>query len=328
MLAAKKMKLLLVASAIIGLGMTGYATTNQTIPVDGYAAVVNDQVIMVAEVLAALQPVERQLRQAYQGLELNQKLAEAYDSALDALIERALILDAFERRKDLSLPDTFVNARMEEIIRNKFNNSLAEFNKALQAEGLTQDEWRQSLRTTIIVTLMREREVESKATITPQAVRAAYTNNRSAYRIPDQVELWMIVIHSGNTTAEEELKRHQAEEIRRRLIDGENFADLARQVSEGPKAAEGGYVGWIDPRTRRDELAEVLATLDPGEISAVIPAGGDYYILKLEGRKNGTTIPFEKAEETIQRELRQQEVKRLHDAWIARLKQNSYIKKY
>ncbi|NLB60112.1 MAG: hypothetical protein GX806_03430, partial [Lentisphaerae bacterium] len=279
--------------------MTGYATTNQTFPVDGYAAVVNDQVIMVAEVLAALQPVERQLRQAYQGLELNQKLAEAYDSALDALIERALILDAFERRKDLSLPDTFVNARMEEIIRNKFNNSLAEFNKALQAEGLTQDEWRQSLRTTIIVTLMREREVESKATITPQAVRAAYTNNRSAYRIPDQVELWMIVIHSGNTTAEEELKRHQAEEIRRRLIDGENFADLARQVSEGPKAAEGGYVGWIDPRTRRDELAEVLATLDPGEISDVIPAGGDYYILKLEGRKNGTTIPFEKAEETI-----------------------------
>ena len=303
-------------------------TMAKAIPMDGYAASINDQVITTADVLAAIQPLDRQLRQNYSGEALTRKLEEAYAGALDSLVERALILDAFNRRKDLNLPDTAVNARVEEIIRNKFNNNLAEFNKTLQAEGLTLDEWKKNLRAAIIVSLMREREVESRVSISPQTVFDAYQQAGEAYRIPDQVELRMIVIHHGTNTVEEALKRKQAEDICRRLLAGERFDELARQVSEGPKAAEGGYLGWIDPATRRAELADAIAALDPGEISDVIPAGDDFYILKVEGRKNGMVIPFEKAQETIRQELHKKEAQRLFDAWIARLKKDAFIKKH
>lgn len=298
------------------------------IPMDGYAATVNDQVITTADVMAALEPLERQLRQNYSGEELSRKLEEAYTNALNSLIERALILSEFSRRKDLSLPDTAVNARVEEIIRNKFNNNLAAFNKTLRDEGITLDEWKQNLRAAIIVSLMREREVESRVSISPQAVYDAYQQAGDAYRIPDQVELRMIVIHRGTNATEEALKRKLAQDICRRLLAGEKFDELARQVSEGPKAAEGGYQGWIDPATRRSELADAIATLDPGEISDIIPAGEDFYILKMESRKIGTVIPFEKAQETIRQELQKKEAQRLFNAWIERLKKDAFIKKY
>jgi parvulin-like peptidyl-prolyl isomerase len=312
----------------LALVLLGLAPALRAIPVDGYAASVNDQVITVADVMAAMQPVERQLRQTLQGEELTRQLEEAYHSALESLIERALILDAFSQRKDLALPDTYVNARVEEIIRNKFNNSLAEFNKALQAEGLTLGEWKKNLRASIIVSLMREQEVERKVSVSPQAVLDAYLKAGDAYRIPDQVELRMIVLHRGTNAVENALKRKQAEDICRRLLAGEDFAELARQVSEGPKAAEGGYVGWIDPTTRRSELADAIADMDAGEISDVIPTDENFYILKTEGRKNGTVIPFEKVQETIRETLQKQETQRLFEAWIARLKKNAFIKKH
>ncbi len=313
---------------LLALALLCSAPAARAIPIDGYAATVNDQVITTADVLNAMQPLERQLRQNYHDAELARKLEEAYAAALESLIERALILDAFNRRKDLSLPDTAVNARVEEIIRNKFNNNLAEFNKTLQAEGLTLDEWKKNLRAAIIVSLMREREVESRVSVAPQAVFDAYRQAGDAYRIPDQVELRMIVIHRGTNTVEAALKRKQAQDICRRLLAGERFDELARQISEGPKAAEGGYLGWIDPATRRAELADAITELEPGEISDVIPAGDDFYILKVEGRKNGTVIPFEKAQENIRQELHKKEAQRLFDAWIARLKKDAFIKKH
>lgn len=314
--------------SLLALVLLSAAPAAQALAADGYAASVNDQIITVADIMAAMQPIERQLRQTSRGDELAGKLEEAYKSTLNSLIERALILDAFSRRKDLALPDTFVNARVEEIIRNKFGNNLAEFNKALQAEGLTLDEWKKNLRASIIVSLMRDREVDAKISVSPQSVFEAYQKAGEDYIIPERVELRMIVIHRGTTAAEIAPKRKQAQDICRRLLAGESFDEMARKVSEGPKAAEGGYVGWIDPTTRRAELCDAILDMDPGEISDVIPTEDSFYILKIEGRKNGRVIPFEKVQETIRETLYKQEALRLFNAWITRLKKDALIKTY
>ncbi|NCC52286.1 MAG: hypothetical protein EOM20_13865, partial [Spartobacteria bacterium] len=69
----------------------------ENIPIDGYAAMVNDRVITVGDVLMQLQPVELQLRELYEGIELEKKLEEAYADARQNLIERALILEEFKK---------------------------------------------------------------------------------------------------------------------------------------------------------------------------------------------------------------------------------------
>lgn len=322
------MKTLLPIMAIcLLLDFSLYAAVKK-IPVDGYAAVVNEKIITVSDVLKAMEPVERQLRETYFDDSLNEKLQAAYTNTLDSLIERELILSHFAAQKQFTLPDSAVDSRVDEIVRNKFNNNRAELRKALDQEGLTFEEWRTNFKNSMIVALLREREVDSKVTVSPKSVREAYEKAGDKYRVPEQLEVRAIVLHIGGTDEEKELKLKQAEDIRRRIQGGESFEQLAKQVSEDQKAAEGGYWDWIDPATRRSEIADALKPLAAGDISAVIPAGDELYILKVEGRKNASVVPFETVQESIRSELFKKELRRLYTDWIDRLKNKAYIKKF
>ena len=300
----------------------------ESIPVDGYAAVVNDKVITVSDVLKAMEPVERQLRETYFDDTLPGKIESAYASTLDSLIERELILSHFAGQKQFTLPDTVIDGRIDEIVRNKFNNNRVELRKALDREGLTFEEWRNNYKNSLIVALLREKEVDSKVAISPRAVRDAYEKAGDKYRVPEQLEVRAIVINRGGTEEETALKLKQAEDIRRRLMGGESFEELAKHASEDQKAASGGYWGWIDPDSRRAEIAAALKSLPVGDISPVVSVGDELYILKVEGRKNASVVPFETVQESVRSELYKNETRRLYDAWIARLKRSAYIKKF
>ncbi len=312
--------------AAIGCG-ADVAPGAARIPMDGYAAVVNDRVITVREALTAMQPVERQLQQSFKGPELAARIEEAFTNTLESLIERELILDAFHRMQG-AIPDTVVNSRMDEIERTRFNRSRAELLKALETEGLTMAEWRDSLRNTMIVSYMREREVDNKVVVSPQAVRDAYEAEIDVYRVPAQVELRMIALNRGKNAEEQALKLKQAGDIRQRLLDGQDFTELARQVSEGIKAADGGYWGWIDPATRRPELAAAIKSLEPGVISPVVETEDMLYIIKLEGRSAAAQMAFEEVQDKIRDELRRRQAKELYDAWIQRLKRDAFIRRF
>ena len=143
------------------------AKAAEGIPLDGYAAIVHDKIITVGDVQKVIEPVERQLRQKMSGLQFEKQMQEAYEQALEALIERALVVDDFEQRGGV-LPDSAVESRIEEMIRNKFKNDRSAFFKALEEEGITFDEWRSELRAQIVLSVMREREVDSRVSIAPR----------------------------------------------------------------------------------------------------------------------------------------------------------------
>jgi peptidyl-prolyl cis-trans isomerase SurA len=317
-----------VKPVIMPVSPTNKQTSGRSIPVDGYAARVNDKIITVSEVLKAMQPVEKQLRETCFDDSLSEKLERAYENTLDSLIERELILSYFEGQKQFVLPDSVVDSRIDEIVRNKFNNNRAELRKVLDEEGMTFEEWRKNYKNSLIVALLREKEVDSKVVVSPLAIREAYEKADGKYSVPEQLEIRAIVINRRGSPKEAELKLKQAENIRQRVLAGESFEKLAREASEDKKAAEGGYWGWIDPDTRRLEIAEVLKKMSAGDISPVIPVNDDLYIFKVEGRKNSAIVPFETVQESIRNELYKKELWRLYNEWIERLKKNAYIKKF
>lgn len=319
--------IVLLAMAVHVVYADSEAPESNRIPMDGYAATVNGRVINVRETLNAMQPLERRLQQSFKGEDLAVRVEEAFTNTLEALIERELIVDAFHRMQG-TIPDNVVQNRMNEIERTRFNGSRANLLKALEAEALTMDEWRESLRETMIVAFMRNREVEDKVMVSPQAVRDAYELNIENYRLPPQVELRMIALNRGQTEEEQAVKMKHADEIRRRLLDGHDFADMARRMSEGAKADVGGYWGWIDPDSRRQELAEAIRALEPGSISPIVTAGEMLYIIKVEGRRAAAQLPFEEVQDKIYDELRRNQSIQLYNAWIQRLKNNAYIRRF
>ncbi len=303
------------------------AKAAEGIPLDGYAAIVHDKIITVGDVQKVIEPVERQLRQKMSGLQFEKQMQEAYEQALEALIERALVVDDFEQRGGV-LPDSAVESRIEEMIRNKFKNDRSAFFKALEEEGITFDEWRSELRAQIVLSVMREREVDSRVSIAPREVREVYERNIERYRMPEQVELRMIRVSRGHTPGELEVKRRQMEDLRRRIVGGEDFGALAKIFSEDSKAAVGGYWGWIEPQTRRLELAEAMTGLETGKVSELIETEEDLYLISIEARSEEHVTAFESVREEIQETLRKEQARKLYEDWMQRLKGRVFIRKF
>jgi parvulin-like peptidyl-prolyl isomerase len=244
---------------------------------------------------------------------------------LNSLVERHLILDAYGKQEQ-KLPEWTIDARVNEIIHDSFNDDRGDLMTALSKGKVTFEEWKSQVKDHIIVSAMRGDRIERHTRVSPQAVREAYDKNRDQYRTSDQVRLRMIVLKKGTSSDTAGEKRKQADDIQKRLQAGEDFASLAKTVSEDGKAESGGDWGWIEPRKLRTELAKALADLKPAEISGVIETKDELYILKIEERKLGAVPSFEEVQSKIERDLRQEEAKVLYNAWIEALKKTAYVK--
>ena len=305
--------------------MLSAAARARNLPIDGYAAFVNNRVITVGEILAIVEPIRAQLAETFGGKELDQRMEEAYQEGLDALIERALILEEFTAMGG-NIPDRAIDDQINVLINERFKNDRTAFLEALSEDRMTLDDWREETKNRLIVNLMRRREIVDRVIIAPRAVRELYESRAAQYQVPEQIRLSMIVLHKGTTSDDHAVKMKEAEQIRQKLLAGSDFAALAKSSSEGYKAADGGDQGWMDPKTLRKELTEAVTALEPGRISEIIETDEDFYILKVEAKKNASTVPFDDVRAKIEEELRRAEELKMYKAWIERLKRKFYVK--
>ncbi|MBP7829083.1 MAG: peptidyl-prolyl cis-trans isomerase [Kiritimatiellae bacterium] len=320
----KSVRLMTLAAAAAGLAWADPAAA-RSVAVDGYAAMVNQRVILKSEVFAMVYPLQQKLKLEHSGSELEKKLEEAYTNVLESLIERALIVEEFVRQGRM-LPDRAIDSQVNSLISERFNNNRMAFLDALAEERLTLAEWREQAKDGLIVTILRRTEILDRVAVAPRQVREYYEQHLDSYRTPEEVQLRLIVLHPGATPEERAAKIEEARRIRERLAGGEDFATVAKTVSEGPKAAQGGDMGWMQTSDLRAELAAGVKDLGPGQLSEVIETSDEIYLAKVEGRKQAAVAPFEEARRNIEDRLHKQELERLYDAWIARLKNRFYVK--
>lgn len=307
------------------LAIAAVRTAPATALVDGVAARVNNRVVTVGEVVAALRPVEEELRKSLPESEVQKRLRKAYPQARDTLVERFLILDAYERQ-DAKLPDWVVDNQIEEQIQQKFKGDRAQLMDALARDHLSYEDWRRQMREFIIVSSMRRENVEQRAKVPPSEIWTHYVANyEDKYMTPAKVRLRTIEIPRGDTPESDAEAKRLAEELQQQLRGGADFAALARVNSKGKYASEGGDHGWNNWRDLLSELQEAVAPLKPGEVGPVVTTDKDYYLVRVDAREESASKPFEDVEQLIERELRRDLIERMYVEWIDRLKQKAYV---
>lgn len=304
---------------------TSRGTPVERLPADGYAAIVNERVITVGDVMEFVNANDLQMRDDFAGAELARRRQEAFNSARDLLIEQALIVEEFKKLGG-TIPDRAVDDRIKDFIFERFDNDRAKFLAALAEDQITLDEWRERVRERIIVSILRRQEVNDRIKITPSALRAAYDAQPEKWRVPERVQLRLIVLRvSGDDPASAEAQRQLAIRARGRILAGETFAEVAREISQDSKASAGGDWGWRDPSDFDPALRAAIENLPPGEISNVIETPGAVYLAYVEARQAARTRTFEEVRPDIERELRQAEAERLYTRWIERLRRKYFV---
>ena len=297
----------------------------ESIFVDGVAAYVNEHVVTVGEIMASVEPVLRQLSRSYAGAQLQRKLRQAFEEGREAAIDRYLILDAYENG-EMQIPDWVVDQRVDEVVREMFADDRAALMEALTRDRMTYDEWREQIRKGIVVSSMRGLHVNQHLRVPPGKVKAYYDDNARQYQRPERVKLLMIVIEKGKTEAERAGKLKVAEDALARVKGGEEFSVVARQVSEGNKAEQGGDWGWTEPMMLRSELAGAVGVLSSGGVSDLIDTEDSFYIVKVDGHQKKSSAPFDEVREAIENLLRQNEGEKLLKQWTKRLRLAAYVK--
>ena len=124
---------------------------------------------------------------------------------------------------------------------------------------------------------------------------------------------------------EKDVARNKIDDILVKATDGEDFAELAKEFSEGPSKDNGGDLGCFGRGQMVPPFEEAAFALGEGEISDVVETQFGYHIIKLTGRKPERQIPFEEVEGQIRQSLLDQKINTEVNAWIADLRANATV---
>ncbi len=295
--------------------------------VDGIAAVVNGEVVTYSQVRVVSAPREKLLRSQYTGDELAAKIKEARQAALQDLIDRQLIIQAF-KKENYQVPDHFVEERLHDIIRESFGGDRNTFIKTLEAQNYTLGEFKKMEMERMIVQAMRGRNVKMNLIIPPAKVEEYYKKHIDEFAVKEQVKLRMIMIPGKADTGNSAAQKAMAEEVLGKLASGAEFDRMAQVYSEDSTRDLGGDWGWIERKTLAGVLEDVAFNLPVGKISGIIDFSGNYYILKVEDKRGGDTKSLAEVRPDIEKKLLQLEAQSLQERWLTSLRSKAFIKTF
>jgi len=318
---------LLALAGLAGLPIFCAAFAQEPQVVDGIAAIVNGEVITYSQVRALSAPREKLLRSQLTGKDLENKLLELRQLALRDLIDRRLVIQAF-KKESYQIPDHFVDQRMHEIIRDDFGGDRNTFIKTLEAQNYTLGEFKEKEMERMIIGAMRSHNVKTNSIVSPTKIEDYYRKHHEEFTTKEQIKLRMIMISGQKDTASAPAQKALAEEVLGRLASGAEFDRTAQVYSEDSTRDNGGDWGWIERNTLAAPLEKFAFNMPVGRISNIIEYAGNYYILKVEDKRGGTTRSLAEARSDIEKKLLQVEAQGIQERWIASLRAKAYIKTF
>lgn len=252
--------------------------------VDRIVAVVNDEVITQQELVARVDFAFRQLRQ--QGTPLPPR----------EVIERQLLERMINDRVQMQHAQ-IIGLRVDDVELDKALARIASENKlspaqlrnALEKDGVPFNKFREDIRSQIILSRLREREVAQKIVITDTEVDNFIQGLQAQKGQGDEFNISHILITVPENASPEQLqtRRARAEEALAQLKGGADFRQVAAAFSDGPEALQGGLIGWRESNRLPGLFLDALRPLQAGGMTDLLRSPNGFHILKLNERRGG-----------------------------------------
>ena len=262
----------------MGVAVSTALAAETVVPLNRIVAVVNDQVLTQNELQRELFAVRQQLKQ--QGIRSPSE-AVLNKQVLERLITTQIQLQQAEQSGIVVDEETLSNTISNIAAQN--NLSLAEFRKVLQRDGFKFEQFREDIRKEIIIRRLRQRQVESRITVTAQEIDDFIATQKAQGNINSDYHLGHILIALPDGATPEQIKeaREKALAIWKELKEGADFRQTATAVSDGRQALQGGDLGWRKTGELPTLFADVVVSMKPGEISEPIRSASGFHIISL-----------------------------------------------
>ncbi|HTL76586.1 MAG TPA: peptidylprolyl isomerase [Casimicrobiaceae bacterium] len=201
------------------------------------------------------------------------------------IVERAIL--QYAKETGIRVDDTTVERT---ILRVAEENKLSpeEFRKALARENVPYENYREDIRRQITIQRVRDREVDSKVSVSDAEVDNYLATVASQAGGEDEYHLSHIYITVPEQASPDavEASRKRAEQALAEVKSGKDFAEVAAAYSSAPDATSGGDLGWRTRARLPTVFADVVQNMKPGDVSPVLRSTSGFHLVKLVGERN------------------------------------------
>ena len=275
------------------------ALSQRIVLVDRIVAVVNKDVITLSELNEAIAAAGRQLRR--QGTQ-----APDREVLERQLLERLIVDKAqlqFARDSGIRVDEVQLDRALQRIAEQN-NMTLADFRAALEKDGVAINRFRDEVRDQIMLTRLREREVDDKIQVSDTEVDLFLEESKAQPAEREEYSVAHILVRVPDQASPERIEaaRAKAEKARAEAVAGGDFARLAAGFSDAPDALQGGAIGWRTGDRLPELFMSALLKMQSGEVSPVLKSSAGFHLLKLVERR-GAAAPSAPVTQTRMRHI-------------------------
>jgi peptidyl-prolyl cis-trans isomerase SurA len=319
---------LAVIPAVAQSGSSLANTTTQQVPaysgttIEDIIARVNDQVISKSDYERAEQQLEQEAQQSNWS---QQELMEQRRDLLRSLVDKQLLLS---EGKTLDITgETELVKRLDEIRKQNNLDSMEDLQKAVEAQGISYEDFKQQIRDSVITSTVISQQVGQHIQITPSEVQDYYNAHQADFQRPEQVKLSEILISTPDpdNAAQVADAEKKADDIEGRLKGGADFATVAKADSAGPTAAQGGDLGAFKPGQLPKIMEDSTFHLKPGEYTQPIRTKQGWLILQVKEHQQGGLAPLTEVQNQIQEQVGMSKMEPALRAYLTKLRDQAYL---
>lgn len=270
-------RVVLVAAVLASGVIVPTATAARVQLVDRIVAVVNNEAITDSALEERVDQIRRQF--ARRGDRLPP------DDVLRRQVLERLVAESVQAQRasetGIRIDDDALGRAIERIASSN-QLSVPDFRAALEKDGLSWDTFRENIRREMLISRLRERDVDSRVVVTDAEVDNFLKLNPDAAD-GTEFNLSHILLRAPEAASPEQLQQlaAKAAQVRERIMAGESFSAIAAEVSNAPDALQGGSLGWREPKAIPGLFVQALQGMKPGDVSPVLRSSAGFHLLKL-----------------------------------------------
>jgi peptidyl-prolyl cis-trans isomerase SurA len=289
--------------------------------VDGIAAQVGTRIVLISEVLKAVQGPEAAMRKAGA---TEQDVAKLRAEALERLIESRLV-ESVVARLEVTASEQEIDNTIKQIA-DMNGLTLEQLYASVVFHGMSRDDYRKQIKQDLERRNVVNQLLAPDVKVEERDIRALYDQQfGSQPKVSNVVRVRQILIALGKDTGRTpEQACAMATAARQRVLAGEKFEDVAKQVSEvAPK--DGGDLGWLPADQLADWMHEAIDHLQPGGVSDLLIQPFGCSVLELVERRDMEKPTYEKVHDALKEEAFNHKLEERYRKWLEELRQKTYI---
>jgi peptidyl-prolyl cis-trans isomerase C len=295
-------------------------------PSEDKAAVVNGSVITQAELNSQMSMFIDRMQRSGQFPD-DAQLGEMRKQVLQVLISWELLYQD-SQKKGIKVSQEEINKQLTKF-KAQFPSEV-EFKQWLNRMKLTEAGLKDKLGRDLALRQLIDDQIAPKVTVSDSEIRAYYENNPETFRQPGRVKASHILIKVDPEA--DALQKAEAQKkidvVKQKLDQGEDFAALAKEYSEGPSGPKGGDLGYFTRGQMVKPFEDAAFAMKPGDVSGMVETRFGYHLIKVTDKETESKVPYEEVKERLGQFLKQRKIQQEINLYVKKLEEKAKIEKF